>query len=454
MNSVASIPYQRPAVPQRFSRSDWFRKARFGMFIHWGVYSTLGRGEWVRSHEEMSLADYQPWVESFNPQKVDFDAWAELAAEAGMEYAVLTAKHHDGYCMYDSAYSDYSSAKTAPGRDFVAEFLAAFRKRGIKVGLYFTLIDWSHPDYPHYGDAIHPERNNPEFKDASHDFDRYLDLLHSQVEEICTNYGSLDVLWFDFSYEDMSCEKWRATELMEMVRRLQPQAIVDNRLEVSGSGFGSIVTDSPTSYCGDFVSPEQILPPEGIVGDDGLPVPWESCVTLNNHWAWHATDHEYKSSRTIIRKLVEVVSKGGNLLLNVGPDADGVIPPESVEILRTVGAWLRHTSESIKGAEGSALPKPEWGRWTQRGRYLYAHVFEQPIGPLALSEVDASLIESIRLLNPNGHVHMAQSWVIEAYPGVPFISFGPEGGDDSFTHPLPDADDTVIEITLRTSQEG
>lgn len=444
-----TLPYQRTPVPDRFSRSDWFRRARLGMFIHWGVYSAIGRGEWVRSHEEMSSEDYAPWAQAFNPQSVDFDAWAALAQEAGMEYAVLTAKHHDGYCLFDSQYSTFSSAAMAPKRDFVAEFLEAFRKRGIRVGLYFTLIDWSHPDYPHYGDSFHPERNNPAFTNEDRDFNRYLDFMHAQVEELCTRYGTLDILWFDFSYGELTGEAWRATELMAMVRRHQPDAVVDNRLEVSASGFGSIVTDSPSSYCGDFVSPEQIVPPEGILGHDRAPVPWESCVTLNNHWAWHHSDRDYKSGQTLIRKLVEVVSKGGNLLLNVGPDAQGRIPDESARVLRYLGQWVHTNSASIKGAEGSALAKPEWGRWTQRGRYLYAHVLEQPIGPLPLPGVDGSTIESVKLLATGEELHLASSWVIEAYPDLTFVAFGPEGGDDSFTHMLPDTDDTVVEITLR-----
>lgn len=439
-------PYQRTPVPERFDRSAWFREARFGMFIHWGVYSLIGEGEWVRSHQRMSYEDYQPWVERFDPQHVDFDAWAELAQAAGMQYAVFTAKHHDGYCMFDSAHTDYSSAKRAPQRDFVAEFLAAFRKRGIKVGLYFTLLDWVHPDYPAFGDMFHPMRDNPEFANRTHDFDRYLDYMHAQIEELCRNYGDLDILWFDFSYAELRGEAWRASEIMRAVRRWQPNALIDNRLEVSGDGFGSIVTPTPSPYCGDFVSPEQVIPPRGIVGEDGAPVPWEACVTLNNHWAWHHSDQLYKTPETIVRKLVEVVSKGGNLLLNVGPDGDGVIPAESRQVLQAVGRWLAVNEAAIRGAEGSALPKPEWGRWTQRGNKLYAHVLEQPIGPIPLFGLAPEEIKQVRLLAENRSLPLAESWVIDAYSELAFVSLGEE---PSFTYPLPDATDTVLEIELR-----
>ncbi|MDO5672947.1 MAG: alpha-L-fucosidase [Actinomycetaceae bacterium] len=442
--------YESQPVASRFDRSAWFRDARFGMFIHWGVYSLLGEGEWVRSHQEISLEEYEPWVERFDPQHIDFDDMALLAKKAGMKYAVFTAKHHDGYCMYDSAYSDYSSVKRTPGRDFVAEFLTAFRKQGIKVGLYFTLIDWSHPDYPAFGDAFHPMRNNPSFKGIEHDFDRYLDFMHAQVREVCSNYGDLDILWFDFGYGDMRGEAWRGTDLISMVRSLQPNVIIDNRIEESASGFGSIVTDNPTAYSGDFVSPEQLIPPQGILCEDGTPVPWEACITLNNHWAWHHSDVDYKSSTTVIRKLVEIVSKGGNLLLNIGPDGDGRITRQTRTILQEVGAWLDVNEVSIRGASSSQLSKPEWGRWTQRGNMLYAHVLEQPIGPLPLSGLKADDISSIRLVREDRALELTKSWLIEAFD-EPFVSLG---ADPAFTYPLADPVDTVIEIKLNDPESG
>ncbi|MGC4374837.1 alpha-L-fucosidase, partial [Streptococcus suis] len=292
-------------------RTEWFRKDRFGMFIHWGLYSIPGKGEWIRSHQQLSIDDYQPYFEAFNPVKYNPREWAKAAKAAGMKYMVLTAKHHDGFCLFDSAYTDYKSTNTQIRKDLVAEFVEAVREEGLKVGLYFSLIDWYHPDYPKYGDMIHPMRENEAFKDEKIDFDNYLTFLHNQVEEIVTKYGKLDILWFDYSYGEMFGEKWRATDLIKLVRKHQPDVVVDNRLETSGEGFGSIVTDEINIYSGDFVSPEQLVPHKGIRNIHGEPIPWELCLTMNNNWAYNPTDHFYKSSKTLIRKLVECVSKNG-----------------------------------------------------------------------------------------------------------------------------------------------
>lgn len=430
----------------RFDRSEWFRHDRFGLFIHWGAYAVPARGEWVRSIERISVEDYQPNVDAFRPDSFDADAWADAAAAAGMKYAVLTAKHHDGFCLFDSSLTDYTTMHNGFGRDVVAEFLAAFRARGIRVGLYYSLLDWHHPDYPAYGDEYHPMRDDPEWQGREHDFDRYLDYLHGQVRELCTNYGDLDLLWFDFSYGDLRSDAWRAAELVDMVRELQPNVLIDNRLEASGSEKGSIVTEHPTPWSGDFASPEQIIPAEGVRNEAGEPVPWEACITLNNNWGYSAFDTLWKPPELVVRKLVECVSKGGNLLLNVGPDARGRFPAPAVDILRTVGGWLGENGESVYGAGPSALPKPEWGRYTERDGTVYAHVFEAAVGPLALTELDPDEIESVRLVRDASSLRPADAWIAEGYPGLAFVSFGPQ---EAHSYPLPDPVDTVLAITRR-----
>lgn len=435
----------------RFSRSEWFRDARFGMFIHWGPYAVPARGEWVRSEERISVEDYQTYIDEFTGDNYDPEAWADLAVEAGMKYAILTAKHHDGFALFDSKHSDYTTMHNGMGRDVVAEFLAAFRSRGIRVGLYFSLLDWRHPDYPTYADSFHPMRGNPDYKDHQPDFDRYLDFMHAQVDELCSNYGELDILWFDFSYDDLRSEAWRAEELIKKVRAKQPNVIIDNRLEVSADSFGSIVTADPAPWSGDFVSPEQLIPAQGVLDFQGRPVPWESCITLNNHWAYCSTDSAYKSARMIIRKLAECVSKGGNLLLNVGPDASGRIPARSVEILREVGEWTNANSQSIVQAGYADMPKPEWGYYTANGNTVYAHVLEQPVGPLALTGIDPKRIRKIRTLADRSEVRLVQSWLTEAYPHTAFISFGEVA---AFTYELPDTANTVLEITLDPLVDG
>ncbi|MGN6204753.1 alpha-L-fucosidase [Humibacter sp.] len=429
----------------RFARSEWFRHDRFGLFIHWGAYAVPARGEWARSFERISVEDYQRHVDAFQPDSFDPGAWADAAVAAGMKYAVLTAKHHDGFCLFDSKLTDYSTMHNGLGRDVVAEFLDAFRSRGLKVGLYYSLLDWHHPDYPAYGDAYHPMRDEVAWKDRTHDFDRYLEYLHGQVRELCTRYGQLDILWFDFSYDDLTAEKWRATELVDMVRELQPNVIVDNRLEASGAQKGSIVTDAPTPFSGDFASPEQIIPTEGVRTESGEPVPWEACITLNNHWGYNAFDMLWKPSELVVRKLVECVSKGGNLLLNVGPDAHGRFPQPAVDILREVGAWLRDNGESVYGAGASTLPKPEWGRYTQHGDTVYAHVLEAPVGPLALTPLRPDQVADIRLVADGTDLPLAGGWHSPELNENALVAFGP---DQTSTYPLPDPVDTVLAVRL------
>jgi alpha-L-fucosidase len=431
-------------VKARTERTKWFLDARFGMFIHWGLYAIPARGEWVRSVEKISNEEYQTFFDEFDP--VDFNAaeWARAARAAGMKYAVLTAKHHDGFCLFDSALTDYKATNTKAGRDLVREFLEAFRAEGLKVGLYYSLLDWHHEDYPAYGDSYHPMRENEAFKGREHHFERYVEYLHGQVRELCTNYGKIDIMWFDFSYGEYQGEKWKATELVNMVRSLQPGIILDNRLEASGEYSGSIKTSNPSVYSGDFASPEQIIPSCGVTNDAGESIPWEACITMNNNWGYCSSDKLFKSSRQIVRKLVECVSKNGNLLLNVGPDARGVIPEESVEILRQIGKWMRKNGGSIYGCGTTQFPKPEWGYYTGNGRYLYAHVLEGSIGALALAGMNGKLRKA-RLLGDGSEIQLIKPWNANEFKNDAFINFGPNGG---CTYPLPDETDTVVEFEL------
>lgn len=423
-------------------RTAWYTQARFGLFLHWGLYAIPARGEWVRSYENIPSEAYDPYAQEFNPRDCDMHTWMEAARDAGMKYAVLTAKHHDGFCLYDSAYTDFKSTNTPAGRDFVREFLDAARDCGLRAGLYFSLIDWRHPDFPHYGDRYHPMRDDPAYGNENRNFDRYLEYLHNQVRELCTNYGKLDLLWFDFSYDHLRGEAWKATELMEMVRSLQPDVIIDNRLEVSGEGFGSLAACQPTPFHGDFVSPEQIIPPRGLVDAEGKPLVWECNCTMNNHWGYCATDHFYKPAPMLIKKLVECVSKGGNLLLNVGPDAEGRFPKESLAILREIGAWMKDNGESIYGCGPAGIEKPDFGRVTRKGNSLYFHLFENTIGPVPLFGVDKERIACIRRVADGSEVPLSTSWVHSDYPDLAFADLGPDPV-------LPDPTDTVLEVRLK-----
>ena len=423
-------------------RMEWFTEARFGLFLHWGLYAIPARGEWVRSNEQMPESAYLPFFDEFSGADFDPRAWARAAREAGMRYAVLTAKHHDGFCLFDSRLTDFKSTNTPCGKDIVREFLEAFRAEGLRVGLYFSIIDWHHPDFPHYGDRYHPMRNRPEYANEGRDFDRYLDDMHGQVRELCENYGKLDILWFDFSYGDMRGEKWKAGELMEMVRSLQPDVIIDNRLEVSGEGFGSLYECRPNPWHGDFVSPEKIIPPKGPQDVEGRDLHWEACVTMNHNWGYCANDHYYKPAGMLIKKLVECVSKGGNLLLNVGPDARGNFPPESLERLQTIGKWMGLNSRSIYGCGKAGIEKPDYGRVTRNGNRLYFHIYEDTRGPLPLMGLKKEEIQSIRWLATGAEIPISTSWVHSDYPEIVFADLGPDPV-------LPDAVDTVIEVTLK-----
>ena len=435
--------FDRDAYEKRMA---WYTDARFGMFIHWGLYAIPARGEWVRSYEELPKEDYMPYFDEFNPVDFDPKQWAKAAKEAGMKYVVLTAKHHDGFCLFDSQYTDFKSTNTKFGRDIVAEFVEAVRGEGLKVGLYFSLLDWYHDDYPHYGDAHHPMRNNPAYGNEGRDFSRYVTYLHNQVREICTNYGKLDILWFDFSYENenyvMRGETWKATELVSMVRELQPGIIIDNRLEVSGEGFGSMWEGNPSPYHGDFVSPEQIIPPNGLQDKQGRDLIWEACITMNNNWGYCAKDHFYKPAPMLIKKLVECVSKGGNLLLNVGPDARGNIPPQSMEILKSIGAWMKDNSQSIYGCGKAGMEKPDAGRITRKGNKLYYHLFENTVGPMPLPGLKKEQVGCVRYLATGAEVPLSNSWTSSNYPDIVFADLG----EDPV---LPDPVDTVLEVTLK-----
>lgn len=430
--------FERAAYEKRM---QWFVQARFGMFIHWGLYAVPARGEWVRSNERMPEEKYMPFFREFDPSAAEPKAWVQAAKEAGMGYVILTAKHHDGFCLFDSELTDFKSTNTPMGRDIVREFLEAGREAGLKVGLYYSLIDWHHPDFPHHGDRYHPMRSGPAASNEERDFERYLAYMHGQVKELCTRYGRLDVLWFDFSYNQLRGEAWRANELADMVRTLQPGILLNNRLEVSGEGFGSLAQGEPAPCHGDFVSPERMVPPEGLFDPQGRPLYWETCTTMNHSWGYCAGDPWYKPASLLLKKLVECVSKGGNFLLNVGPDGNGRIPRQAMDTLKYLGQWMQINGESIRGCGPSGMEKPEWGRITRRENVLYLHIYENALGPLPLYGIPAEKIRAMRLLQDGREIPLSVSWVHSDYPDMAFADLGPDPV-------LPDGDDTVLKVLL------
>src|SRR4029453_11060325 len=331
--------------------APWFEESRFGMFVHWGLYALPARHEWVMNREETTVEEYSKYFRRFDPDLYDPNEWARAARRAGMKYVVLTTKHHDGFCLWDSALTDYKATSTSAGRDLIAPYVQALRDEGLKVGFYHSLIDWHHPDFTI--DGFHPERDNPDAArlNEGRDMARYRDYLHGQVRELLTNYGQTDYLFFDFSYtaEDheeiwgsKGREAWGSEELLKMVRELQPGIIVNDRLNIPG----------------DFATPEQYQPSGPMVGD-GVEVPWEACQTLNGSWGYDRDNLDYKSVDLLVRMLVDGVSKDGNLLLNVGPTARGNFDPRAVASLRGIGEWMHLHSRSIYGSGPAAWTPPE-----------------------------------------------------------------------------------------------
>jgi len=420
-------------------RMEWFNDARFGMFIHWGLYAIPARGEWYRSHAEMKREEYDKYIHEFNPTNYDPKVWARAAKEAGMKYAVLTTKHHDGFCLFDTAFTDFKATNSPAKRDLIKEYVDAFRAEGLKVGFYYSSIDWHHPHYQVYGDQAHPQRNDEAYKDYKFDFNIYLEYMHGQVKELMTNYGKIDILWFDYSYDNLQGEAWNATELVKMIRTHQPDIIINDRLE--GTGNSSLKTEAPNYFTGDFVSPEQLIPPEGMFDKVGNRIPWEACLTMNQNWGYVARHGNYKSPRMLVRKMIECVSKGGNILLNVGPDSKGRIPTQSMQIMKEIGEWMNLHSESIYGCGYAGLPKPDFGRVTRKGNKLYFHIIEPTIGPAPLLGVPLSTVEKVRSLADGTELYIIDDFRTQHYKDVTFV-WAPDANDDTQTA-------YVIEVTLK-----
>jgi len=377
--------------------SSWFTHDRFGLFIHWGIYSLPARHEWIKNRELIADEDYQKYFDYFDPDLYNPSSWAQAAKDAGMKYFVVTTKHHDGFCLWDSALTDYKAPNTPARRDLLAPMVQAFRNEGLKTGFYHSLIDWHHPEYPI--DGLHPMRENLAFREAAkqRDMAKYRDYLHGQTRELLTNFGKLDVLWFDFSYSYMDWgwskgkgkDDWDSERLLAMVRELQPNILVNDRLEIGG----------------DLKTPEQYQP-AGKMFIDGKPVLWEACQTLNGSWGYHRDNLDWKPSEMLIRMLIDGVSKDGNLLLNVGPNARGEFEPRALERLREIGAWMRLHSRSIYGCGMSEFTPPTDCRYTQKGDRLYLHIFDWPFRHLHLNGL-GDRVAYAQLLNDASEVKMS-----------------------------------------------
>jgi alpha-L-fucosidase len=382
-------------TPAQHARMEWWREAKFGMFIHWGLYAIPAKGEWVMNQKKMSVAEYSKLAGQFNPIKFNAEEWVKFAKDAGMKYIVITAKHHDGFAMYGSKISPYNIVDATPfKRDPIKELSAACAKEGIKFGLYYSQAqDWHEPGGAMGGAPWDPAQKG--------DFTHYLKTLSiPQLQEIITDYKPA-VIWFDTPHQ-MTPEISR--EMVEMIRKINPDTILNSRLLYHGNqieGLEPAKLDGLRDIGVDYLSYRDRQIPDHPAASWSHS--WETCMTLNGAWGFTATDHNWKSQQTVVQMVTRVASKGGNLLLNFGPTAAGEIPSESVEIMKQVGAWLKVNGVSVYGTRPSPFTSLSWGVATRKGSTLYLHVFDWPkdgklIVPLSNQAKSATLLATGKTL--------------------------------------------------------
>jgi alpha-L-fucosidase len=361
------------------ARLKWWREARFGMFIHWGVYAVAAgewkgqnvhtAGEWIMNGADIPVAEYERLAKQFNPVRYDPAEWVRIAKDAGMKYIVITAKHHDGFCLFDTHATDWDVVDATPyGRDLLKPLADECRQQGLKFCTYYSIMDWHHPAQQHGLKTYNPTEIKPERKQE------YVDYMKTQLKELLDSCNP-EVLWFDGEWPDWWTEE-DGRDLYDYLRTLKRSLIINNRVGKGREGMKGF-TKGDRQSVGDFGTPEQQIPATGIRGVD-----WESCMTMNDTWGFHKYDTHWKSTETLIRNLVDSASKGGNYLLNVGPMSNGEISPASVERLAAIGRWMRVNGKSIYGTTASPFAALPWGRATVKsgpdGTTLYLHVFDWP----------------------------------------------------------------------------
>ncbi len=399
---VATAQLPKETEAQKALRLKWWTEARFGMFIHWGLYALPARHEWVKNRERLTNEQYQKYFELFDPDLYNPKEWAKMAKAAGMKYVVLTAKHHEGFCLWDSKYTDYKATNTPFGKDLIKEYVEAFRAEGLKVGFYYSLIDWHHPDYT--VDRMHPQRTESDAEyaklNAGRDMAKYREYLKNQVRELLTNYGEISIIWFDFSFPGKNGkgrDDWDSVNLLKLARSLQPGIIVDDRLDLGDVEGGW-----------DFTTPEQ----EKVAKwpeRDGKRVPWETCQTFSGSWGYYRDEYTWKSPAQLIELLVESVSKGGNLLLNVGPTARGTFDDRAQASLKAMGDWMRLNGRSVYGCTeapaGFVAPPNTLLTWNPATNRLYVHLLAYPLDRLVLSGA-AGKVKYVQFLHDASEIRM------------------------------------------------
>jgi alpha-L-fucosidase len=432
---LSAAPDDTETKAEKDRRMEWFREARFGMFIHWGLYAVpagewqgnTDHAEWIRDTARIPLEEYNKFLGQFNPTQFDADAWARMAKRAGMKYLVITSKHHDGFCLWDSKLTDWDVMSTPFKRDILKELERACRKQGIRFNTYHSIMDWHHPDYlPRRG----WEKDRPT---EGADFGRFQAYLKGQLKEIVSAYHP-GIMWFDGEWESTWTHEM-GKDLFAYVRGLDPKIIVNNRVDKGRSGMAGLTKDG--GFKGDYGTPEQEIPAKGLPGVD-----WESCMTMNNHWGWNKADKNWKTTEDLVCKLIDIASKGGNFLLNVGPKPDGTFPVEAIERLEGIGRWMDKNSEAIYETTASPFARLRWGRATVRAEgkatTLYLHVFDWP--------------QDGRLVVPGLKSEPAKAWLLASGSKV---SFQPSdaGLVISLPRQAPDPISTTIALRFKQAPE-
>ena len=384
-------------TPENLAAREWFRDARFGMFIHWGVYSVPGRGEWVMNTEKIPIAEYEKFAPQFNPEKFNAAEWVSIAKQAGMKYITITSKHHDGFAMYHTKKNKWNIVDATPyGKDPLKMLAEECQRQGIKLFFYHSQLDWHHPDYFPRG-RTGQSSGRPE----SGDFNAYLDFMDAQLTELLTNYGPIGGIWFDGMWDKPDAE-WRLEKTYSLIHKLQPSALVGSNHHLTpfaGEDFQMFERDLPGQNEGGFSH-------DATVSE----LPLETCDTMNRSWGYNARDDRYKSTSELLRYVARAAGYGANFLLNVGPRPDGTIQPEFVERLKEMGAWLNKYGESIYGTERGPIGPRPWGVTTKKDNKVYVHVLEQPDETLALPALPGKVAKATLLLDGKPVEFEAHRW--------------------------------------------